>query len=366
MATRLKVNNRLVVAIAAVSGAAALLIVPPSARANDTLAVMPAGGLTFAKSDAIEMRSEDLRVSRDAIEVHYEFFNTSGSDVTSDVAFPLPEVKPYAGVPEQQAAGLPADNFVGFTVLVDGRPLTPTLHQQAFVKGREVTPLLREAGLPINYFNVTEANSGKRFDQLVENLPQAARDRLRTAGVLGPGEGGDFDQKYTVRSSFVWTQTFPAGRTLKVAHRYVPVAGGNWFGPSDAKDLKSANAGTYKGYCIDQTTLGGLRKMLAGDKRSADAGGPMLQSWLIGYVLTTGANWKGPIGRFRLTVEKPGADSILSTCFDGLRKVDATRFVFKAENFTPRADLKFAFFYPMSDGPNGGRSRNGEVRPPSP
>jgi hypothetical protein len=54
------------------------VITAASARANDSTAETALGGLTFTKSDAISMDSEDLYISRDRVRVKYRFTNTAG------------------------------------------------------------------------------------------------------------------------------------------------------------------------------------------------------------------------------------------------------------------------------------------------
>ena len=69
---------------------AALLI--STVQANDSSAVIGAGGLVLTQSDAIAMQQEDLFVSETKIKVDYKFRNTSNRAVTTRVAFPLPEL----------------------------------------------------------------------------------------------------------------------------------------------------------------------------------------------------------------------------------------------------------------------------------
>ena len=69
---------------------AALLAAP--ALANDSTAELAAGGLVLTKTDAIEMRSEDLFISEQAVKVRYVFVNTSAAPVTTRVAFPMPDI----------------------------------------------------------------------------------------------------------------------------------------------------------------------------------------------------------------------------------------------------------------------------------
>ena len=62
------------------------------AAANDSYAVLGAGGLELRQTAAIAMESEDLYVSRDEIRVSYVFRNLTQADIVADVAFPFPEV----------------------------------------------------------------------------------------------------------------------------------------------------------------------------------------------------------------------------------------------------------------------------------
>ena len=69
-----------------------LALVPVQSHANDTTAELATGGLIFTKSDDIEMRSEDLFISMKEIRVQYKFFNRSNRDLTTQVAFPMPDL----------------------------------------------------------------------------------------------------------------------------------------------------------------------------------------------------------------------------------------------------------------------------------
>ena len=59
--------------------------------ANDYEAAIGIGGLVLKKSESIEMLSEDLFISETLVKVRYEFLNNSHNEITTVVAFPLPE-----------------------------------------------------------------------------------------------------------------------------------------------------------------------------------------------------------------------------------------------------------------------------------
>ena len=56
----------------------------------------------------------------------------------------------------------------------------------------------------------------------------------------------------------------------------------------------------------------------------------------LSYVITSGANWAGPIGTFRLVIDK-GDTTLVSFCGDGVRKIGPTTFEMIAKDYMPRA-----------------------------
>jgi Domain of unknown function (DUF4424) len=76
--------------------AVTLILAFAPARANDSSAAMAAGGLELIKNDQVRMVSEVLRIAPRLVEVNYVFENTGSNDVTTPVAFPLPELAQLA------------------------------------------------------------------------------------------------------------------------------------------------------------------------------------------------------------------------------------------------------------------------------
>jgi hypothetical protein len=138
-----------------------------------------------------------------------------------------------------------------------------------------------------------------------------------------------------VKVTHHWMQTFPAGKTLSVKHEYHPGTGGEaqlWFEGAE-------RASKIKTYCIDPDFVKWI------DKTNNPEKGSILSPRYVDYILTTGANWKGPIGQFRLTLQKEKAEDKLSLCATGTKKVDARTFVLEKTNFTPKADLHVMFMH---------------------
>jgi hypothetical protein len=122
-----------------------------------------------------------------------------------------------------------------------------------------------------------------------------------------------------------WLQTFPAGKALSVKHTFTPAGG---FIYHDDDRLWRVLA---RDYCVGPVLLKALKKRGEGGVDQ------------VHYMLTTGANWKGPIGRFVLRIKKDTPSKKTSVCMDGFRKVDARTFVLEKTDFVPTQDLKVAF-----------------------
>lgn len=297
-----------------------------SAWANDSSAALGAGGITLTQSADIRMASEDLYVSRDAIRVKYSFMNESGAPITTRVAFPLPEADMEAL--SESDVGWPTDdvdNVVDFHVTVDGRAVKPSLERKAFLKGVDVTDVLNRMGVPI---------SPKAHDvaAAVNRLSKAQKQELVTRKLITASD--DWTQLlWVVKNTYHWEQTFPAGRPLKVEHTYKPVVGGHFISPEPLAD-----EGYRRMFCIDEPTRKGIEtRMRKQGKRDQST---ILVASVIDYVLTTGRNWKGPIGAFKLTLNKGRADNIISFCMDGVKKTGPTTFVVEKRDFEPETDLR--------------------------
>lgn len=312
---------------------AGLTLVAP-ARANDSTAALGAGGIVLTETNDIRMATEDLFISRKVVRVSYTFVNDTSAPITTRVAFPLPEAD-LEKLSESDVGWQSEDvrNVVDFRVKVGGKTVKPTLEEKAIFKGRDITAQLKKLGVPI-VPRVYEAG------EAIKKLPAAAKAELKRDG-LAEIETEWVSPKWTVKNIYHWTQTFPPKKPLAVTHEYKPVVGGSFLPASLVFD-KPAPLQTdefYKDYCVDDGTLAAIgKRMKAVQKKQGEYA--MMLTWWIDYVLTTGKNWKGPIGKFKLTIDKGAADNIVSLCFDGIRKTGATTFVAERTNFEPDRDLK--------------------------
>lgn len=124
-----------------------------------------------------------------------------------------------------------------------------------------------------------------------------------------------------------WMQTFPAKKVVSVVHEYTPGVGG-----AVGYGMQGEETGMY---CIDD----GLQKWVKQQQKAKYD----IPTSTIAYILTTGANWKGPIGKFKLTIKKSDPNEKLSFCGTGVKKIDAKTFVMEKNNFTPKQDLNIIY-----------------------
>lgn len=300
---------------------AALLLAAPAA-ANDSVAVMGAGGLILQRTDGIEMRSEDLYVSAREIRVRYRFFNRTGEPITTLVAFPLPDI---TGGGEGDRA-LTDPLAMPFSTTVDGRRMATNVEQKAVFEGVDHTGLLRGLEVPLSPVAL-EASAA------IDALPLPQREMLREMGLVREESDRGWVPLWTLKTTRYWAQVFPAGREVGIDHRYVPAIGGSAGSVmGDTALAGSEIAADYAArYCTD-------RDFVAAARRMRTRGRPMTETW-IDYVLVTGANWAEPIGDFRLTVDKGAWGNLVSFCGEGVRRTGLTTFEMRKRDFTPTRDL---------------------------
>jgi hypothetical protein len=174
---------------------------------------------------------------------------------------------------------------------------------------------------------------------VLEKLPRDAWDKLTRAGVAKIVEYSYEGQPtkhlkplWSLKTTYYWKQTFPAKKEIIIEHRYRPIVGGSAIATkwSDMRPGNDSFSYYQKEYCID----GDFVRSAERRERAHHWG----EKW-ISYILTTGGNWAGPIGEFRLIVDKGDPSNLVSFCADGVKKISATEFEVRKKNFVPSKDL---------------------------
>lgn len=311
---------------------ATLLALPMSAAANDSTAQLGAGGLQLVRNDTIEVLSEDLYVSAREVRVTYHFRNRTDAPVTYLVAFPLPAID--AIVPEVMNIVLPdpkSENFMDFTVTVDGQPVMPKLEARVTALGLDQTEVVKRLGLSLNPMD---------FDlyEWLQKAPPAEKEELNRLG-LATVDPYTTQAVWKLETTFYWEQTFPPGKEIVVEHRYKPITGYGFFGDW------VFNEPVYRDkYCIDGAFEAAARKKLAAIK---DASNPYLNEQRVSYILTTANNWATYIQDFRLVVDKGSPDALVSFCGTDVKKISPTQFEMRAKDFVPERELEILIAAPV-------------------
>ncbi len=349
----------------AATAAAALLAAP--AIANDGFAGITATGLEFSKTDAIAMQSEDLKIGLDRISVDYVFKNTSAEDVSGTVAFPMPPIylSTFLFSPtHMKAAEMDKENPLGFTATVDGQAVPLKTDRRAYVArpepeptdpnapyvpppasaeydapGDDVTEILTGMGIPLSLDPETVMTA---LDKLTPEQAKTLKDKgLAERNTEDNGPEMRWMMSWAIGIRHYWDQTFPAGAELKISHTYQTFPNGglfywyDWTKPTPDWDF-DPNGDDKTKYCIDEATGKAILTALPADENGNRGG----TAFNIQYVLTTAKTWKGPIGTFKLTLDKGTEANVLSVCTDGLTQAGPTSYTVEKSNYTPDKDLE--------------------------
>ncbi|HYD12624.1 MAG TPA: DUF4424 domain-containing protein [Allosphingosinicella sp.] len=303
---------------------AVLCLVATASLANDSTAEKAAGGLVLTRTDAIDMVSEDLYVSPEQVRVAYVFRNRTRAPIRTIVAFPMPD----RDLDEMYNSDT---NYPGdFRTLVDGRPVTMQVERRAMLNGVDHTAMLTGLGIPVQ----TSDPASDVLIEAIRRLRPADRQRLAEMGLIGNDAG--LHPMWTVKETYYWEQVFPAGRDLRVQHSYSPGTGGSVTVALASPDFRNSPEGRaeQRRHCTDRAFLAALDRMSA-----REGNGIVLTQQNLSYILTTGGNWRSPIGRFRLVVDKLNPRALISFCGEGVRWISPTQFEIRRRNWRPTRDL---------------------------
>jgi hypothetical protein len=193
-----------IICIAFAIGLVLFFVVSRRVYANDSAASVAAGGLQLTREPRISMDKERLTIGVNRVRVEYEFRNPTNQDVTTEIAFPIPDYK-WDGDEEEGRR-----SFDDFQLWVEGEPQQFTIDERALLNGVDHTAVLGATGIDIASFDKEE------------RLSTQQRSQLAKLGLMDP-EG--FLPQWTVHKTYHWPQTFRAHQVLRIAHEYKPVLG---------------------------------------------------------------------------------------------------------------------------------------------
>src|SRR5690606_23667519 len=156
------------------------------------------------------------------------------------------------------------------------------------------------------------------------------RQALESAGIIVFD-----DPQWATQVVYHWKVRFPAGQPVEITYSYTPVPGTAPVSRANLEDKRMVLR-----YCIDHAFVSAVLGKLS--PRNSEAPDTLAASYL-NYVLTGPAGWKGPIGRFYLTVDKGKADTLLAMCASGVHRIGETMVRMERFDYAPDKDLNILF-----------------------
>jgi len=312
-----------------------------SVRADDGAASIAAGGIIVMKREPrIVMAKEVLQISTKKVIVDYDFRNDSDEDITTEVAFPIPDYALAVGefVPSQQS-------FDDFQLWVDGAPARYLSEARAFLNDIEYTQLL--TGMNVDVASLGHVPVGRDAPPIgdIQRLTAAQRKQLENVGLI---DQDDNFPLWKVKKKYYWQQTFPAHKIVHIRHEYTPRLGSeNSVAYALGSKPNLAMAKEMDSFCLDNHLHDKLQEIANSRDKSADYS-------YVDFILTTANTWKTPIEDFTLIVERPHSKnnrgetetSYVSFCWNGpVTKIDADHFSAHTVNLVPSKEMRIGFFF---------------------
>ncbi len=296
---------------------AALLVAGIGLGAADASAVeLRAGGVQIVRNGVIAIASQDVFISPDEIRIVYHYRNDSGTAQNLLMSFSLPPLNFAYGSVDLDLPNDASSNYVDFAVMADGVAIAPELVEKATVLGMDRTAELRSLGLPLNPLAASDLSASQREIAAQQGL------------LVGDQPAWEF------QPAFYWQQAFPANAETVIEVRYTPILGGGAWGAAPLQSERFRQI-----YCVGEGFAGMVQ---------VEAGKRAYWAHTIGYMLSPTNSWEGPIGTFRLVVDKGAETSFVSFCGQAVTRTSTTQFELTTHNFYATGGLDIVIFYPVT------------------
>lgn len=290
-----------------------------------------AAGPVFDLPAGMSVDRQEVHVALHSVRLLYVFRATTHRTV--HFSFPLPampvDASPDAiGLGDATAAtGLDADvrppNYLNLAVRVNGTPRTLAGHGRALFKGHDVTRRLRDARVPLLYPLDGEAPW--------RHLPPQTQAMLKADGLIDTDAA-----QWQFQTIFEWDQAFEPGET-RIEIGYIPVAD-YWSDITSNHFPEIAPGGSAtRAYCIDDAL------------RRAFLRNPNYELYTVTHGVTRSGGWHGPVGHYRLVVDKNSVSNMVAFCPASATKTSPTTFSWTATNVTRDDAISVLFFVDPAD-----------------
>jgi hypothetical protein len=321
----------------AICGAAILLSLSAPAMAQDE-----GRGIGYAAIGPVFDLPAGMSVER--LEVHISFYSVrlayvfkSRRHQTVHFSFAMPDMPVDAGEDiaaldkDSETAGLAADtqpaNYMGLSVHVDGKKLVPGGHGRALLDGKDVTRQLLDAGVPL-----LSGPDGSAWRHLTPEV----QAKLEAGGLISLDAAA-----WTYQADFEWDQPFEPGET-RVEVSYATLAD-YWSDITVDHFPEIAPGGSAtRAYCIDDA----VRRAFFRKPFSYDI-------YTVTHLTAPSGGWRGPVGRYRLVVDKQHPTDLVAFCPLEARKISPTTFEWTAANFTQGSQTGVLFFMDQNAASSG-------------
>jgi len=268
----------------------------PSAPAEASLAV---GALQVGSVANLEVAGVDISVTANSVVYSYYFKNKGNADLTVAATLSLPELS--AGTDGTQTWTLAKndpENFVDLTITAAGAAVVTKAVLHANALGLDRLAEIKAEHLPLIPF-------GADVDKALAALSPEAADRLAALGIISPRDPARPKEPVTADWSLdvvrSWRQVLPAGKTIPIVVKFVPVAAHYHLVKGDEDDLNDVK----EELCLKPPVLSTLQSRLKGNG-----------AWNVTDISLADdapARWiESPAAT--LSVQKPKADAIVAFC----------------------------------------------------
>ena len=284
------------------------------------MAGITANGIVVKDETNIQIDKETLYISNSLIEVSYELKNLSNADITTEVAFPIPQHRyDPTGHIKHPVHG-------DFKLIVNGKEVKCALQARALFKDKDYTSLL--AGMNVS---IVDFGSNNKF---FSRLNKGNQKTLLDLGLVTDDPAEGVMPQWSVDATYYWNQTFPANKTISIKHSYRPntYSATRYFRAGRSYEAAEEIESLAKDYCLSKELTTWMEKTGSGFRYEQ-----------VSYILTTANHWKRPIKEFHITIEPAKySDFKVSTCFEygKLKKVGDKRYVGEFKNFIPDKEIE--------------------------
>jgi hypothetical protein len=329
---------------------AAAFLFPAGSSAQEATQV-PAGGIISLQRAPLSIAKELISISPDHVSAEYTFRNDTPAEITSTMAFLVPNYTLNFQRDELRRQGFSDAEFQ-----IDGQVTSFAVEIHALLHGQDVTAPLVQAGIDIASFGHYAQGSPdmrhlshKQFRDLVD----------RGLYALSTKTDSNPTPKWTVSKRYVHDQTFSPGLPVKMEISYTPTAGVidsifaqpqgsrpqgsddptppalDTIGPDTEQELRSI--------CTNPALEDILKKWMTSPQRNVGLS-------YVDFFLTGNLAWKTPVQDFTLEINipaaAPGGQNVPTFCWDGgpIQQTSGTLWTARASNYVPSRDLRIGWF----------------------